>query len=79
MLIGNRQLMLVLVCYEKGLSSNGTSSLQQQLGGLSALGVQQLLAATTQNPLASTQGTLHPPLPLHRSRLASSRLPPASL
>lgn len=49
----------------QGLATNGTSNLSQ-LSGLSALGVQQLLAASqTQNSLASTQGicigTCHPP------------------
>lgn len=39
----------------QGLPTNGTSGLQQ-LGGLNALGVQQLLAASTPTSLASTQG-----------------------
>lgn len=41
----------------KGLPTNGTSGLQQ-LSGLNALGVQQLLAASTPTSLASTQGKL---------------------
>jgi hypothetical protein len=36
-------------------SANGSANLQQ-LSGLNALGVQQLLAASSQNSLASTQG-----------------------
>lgn len=43
-------------CYiQKGLGSNGTANLSQ-LGGLNALSVQQLLAASSQNSLASSQG-----------------------
>ena len=40
---------------KKGLPSNGGGSLSQ-LSGLNALGVQQLLAASSQNSLANTQG-----------------------
>ena len=43
-------------CFEvQGLPASNTGSLQQ-LSGLNALGVQQLLAASTQNSLASSQG-----------------------
>lgn len=44
-----------LLLFLKGLPSNGGASLSQ-LSGLNALGVQQLLAASSQNSLANTQG-----------------------
>ena len=65
------QIFIFFFKKKKGLPSNGGGSLSQ-LSGLNALGVQQLLAASSQNSLANTQGKLNRKT---KERPASVRLP----
>jgi len=64
--IGSMGLNTLTPQYLTGLSANGSGSLQP-LSGLNALNVQQLLAASTQNSIASTQAALQSLASLHNS------------